>query len=104
MGVAQLETRGLWVITPLAQNVCEVTFVVNFVDKGKIPTSLVNANIGRALDALSFLKVFYERNGPVVDVEVSLRSARNRYSHLQSPTKQTHSFVFAWLTPSHLLR
>ena len=91
LGVAQLETRGLWVITQMAQNVCEVTFVVNFVDKGKIPTSLVNANIGRALDALSFLKVFYERNGPVVDVEVSLRSARNSYSHLQSTTKQTHS-------------
>jgi len=74
VGVAQLETRGLWVITPLAQNVCEVTFVVNIVDKGKIPTSLVNANIGRALNPVTFLKAFYERTGLVVDAEVSERS------------------------------
>ena len=77
LGVAQLETKGVWVIVPIAQNLCEVTYVVNIVDKGKIPTSLVNANIGRALNAVTFLKVFYERNGLVVDAEVSAPSARN---------------------------
>jgi len=74
LGVVQLEAKGVWVITPHAQNVCEVTCVLNFVDKGKIPTSVVNANIGRALDALSFFKVFYERNGLVVDAEVRLEA------------------------------
>jgi len=74
VGVTQLETKGVWIITPLAQNLCEIMFVVNIVDKGKIPTSLVNANIGRALDALSFLKAFYDRNGLVVDAEVRERS------------------------------
>jgi len=35
LGVAQLEAKGVWVITPLAQNVCEVTYVTNIVDKGE---------------------------------------------------------------------
>jgi len=76
LGVAQLELKGVWVITPLAQNLCEVTYVVNIVDKGKIPTSIINASIGRALTTLAFLKVFYERTGLVVDAEVSERRER----------------------------
>jgi len=71
LGVTQVETKGVWVIMPLAQNLCRITFVANIVDKGKIPTSLVNANIGRALDPVVFLKAFYERTGLVVDAEVS---------------------------------
>ena len=74
LGVSQLETKGVWIITPLAQNVCEVTFVVNIVDKGKIPTSLVNASIGRTLNAATFLKAFYERTNLVVDAEVRLEA------------------------------
>jgi len=74
LGVAQLETRGVWVIAPLAQNVCEVTHVVNIVDKGKILTSMVNASIGRALDPITYLKAFYERTGLVVDAEVRLEA------------------------------
>jgi len=74
LGVAQLESKGVWVIALLAQNVCEVTFVVNLVDKGKIPTSLVNASIGSALNAATFLKAFYERTNLVVDAEVRLEA------------------------------
>jgi len=84
LGVSQLETKGVWIITPLAQNVCEVTFVVNIVDKGKIPTSLVNASIGRTLNAATFLKAFYERTGLVVDTEVRLEAreiVQNDYIH-----------------------
>ena len=84
LGVAQLEAKGVWVIMPLAQNLCEVTFVVNIVDKGKIPTSLVNASIGRTLNAATFLKAFYERNGLVVDTEVRLEAreiVQNDYIH-----------------------
>ena len=76
LGVVQLETKGVWVITPLAHNVCEVVFVVNIVDKGKFPISLVNADIERTLNAVTFLKAFYERTGLVVDTEVSERSGR----------------------------
>ena len=74
LGVVQLETKGVWVITPLAQNLCEVTHVGNFVDKGKIPISLVNAKIGSALNTVAFLKAFYERTGLVVDAEVRLEA------------------------------
>ena len=74
LGVAQLESKGVWVIALIAQNVCEVTFVVNLVDKGKIPTSLVNASIGSALNAATFLKAFYERTNLVVDAEVRLEA------------------------------
>ena len=74
LGVTQLEARAVWIITPIAQNLCEVIFVGNFVDKGKIPTSLVNAKMGSALNTVTFLKAFYERNGQVVDAEVSERS------------------------------
>ena len=70
LGVTQLEARAVWIITPIAQNLCEVIFVGNFVDKGKIPTSLVNAKMGSALNTVTFLKAFYERNGQVVDAEV----------------------------------
>jgi len=74
LGVAQLETKGVWVITPLAQNVCEVTLVTNIVDKGKIPSSMVNAKMGSALNAVTFLRAFYERTGLVVDAEVRLEA------------------------------
>ena len=81
LGVVQLESRGVWVIKPLAQDLCEVMFVVNIADKGKIPTSLINANIGRAFDVVTIFKTFYERNGRTVDAEVSERaSARNSES------------------------
>ena len=70
LDVTQLEARAVWIITPIAQNLCEVIFVGNFVDKGKIPTSLVNAKMGSALNTVTFLKAFYERNGQVVDAEV----------------------------------
>ena len=97
LGVAQLETRGLWVITPLAQNVCEVTFVMNIVDKGKIPTSIVNANIGRALNPVTFFKVFYERTGLVVDAEVRLDARDNGMDNRLHPfSKLTHP-IFASL-------
>ena len=84
LGVTQLETKGAWIITPLAQNLCEVTLVTNIVDKGKIPTSLVNASIGRTLNAATFLKAFYERTGLVVDTEVRLEAreiVQNDYIH-----------------------
>jgi len=57
---------------------------VNIVDKGKIPTSLVNASIGRTLNAATFLKAFYERTGLVVDTEVRLEAreiVQNDYIH-----------------------
>jgi len=85
LGVVQLESRGVWVIKPLAQDLCEVMFVVNIADKGKIPTSLINANIGRAFDVVTIFKTFYERNGRTVDAEVSERaSARNSESRAQA--------------------
>ena len=101
IGIVQLETRGLWVITPLAQDLCEVTLVTNIVDKGKIPTSIINASIGRTLNAATFHKAFYERNGLVVDAEVSER--RERASHVKDeflPTKPTHSASLKMLTIS----
>ena len=85
LGVVQLETKGVWVITPLAQNLCEVTHVLNIVDKGKVHTSVVNAKTGTSLSAVAFLKAFYDRNGLVVDAEV--REAK-RDSHLKD--ENTH--------------
>ena len=93
LGVAQLESKGVWVIALLAQNVCEVTFVVNLVDKGKIPTSLVNANIGRALNAVTFLKVFYERTGLVVDAELRAEFVKNVPKTVNLITAEQKSFV-----------
>ena len=92
-GVSQLETRGVWVITPLAQNVCEVTFVMNIVDKGKIPTSIVNANIGRALNPVTFLKAFYERTGLVLDAELRAEFVKNVPRTVNSITAEQQSFV-----------
>ena len=85
LGVVQLETKGVWVITPLAQNLCEVTHVLNIVDKGKVHTSVVNAKMGTSLSAVAFLKAFYDRNGLVVDAEV--REAK-RDNHLKD--ENTH--------------
>ena len=93
LGVAQLEAKGVWVITPLAQNLCEVTHVLNFVDKGKIPTSLVNASIGRALNPVTFLKAFYERNGLVVDAELRTEFVKNVPRTVNSITAEQQSFV-----------
>ena len=93
LGVVQLETKGVWVIVPIAQNLCEVTYVVNIVDKGKIPTSLVNANIGRALNAVTFLKVFYERTGLVVDAELRAEFVKNVPKLVNLITAEQQSFV-----------
>jgi len=49
LGVAQLEAKGVWVITPLAQNVCEVTFVTNIVDKGERASLVKDEKISRAI-------------------------------------------------------
>ena len=93
LGVVQLETKGVWIITPLAQNLCEVTFAVNIVDKGKIPTSLVNANIGRALNPVTFLKAFYERTGLVVDAELRVEFDKNVPRTVNLITAEQQSFV-----------
>jgi len=93
LGVVQLETKGVWVIVPIAQNLCEIMFVTNIVDKGKIPTSLVNANIGRALNAVTFLKVFYERTGLVVDAELRAEFVKNVPKLVNLITAEQQSFV-----------
>ena len=49
LGVAQLEAKGVWVITPLAQNVCEVTYVTNIVDKGERASLVKDEKISRAI-------------------------------------------------------
>ena len=77
VGVVQLQSKGVWVIKPLAQNLCDVTFVTNIIDEGKIPTSVVNSQIIRNLSLITFLKTFYERNGLEADAEVSERSEAN---------------------------
>ena len=93
LGVVQLETRGVWVITPLAQNLCEVTLVANIVDKGKIPTSLVNAKIGSALNVVAFLKEFYERSGLVVDKELRAEFVKNVPRTVHLITDEQELFV-----------
>jgi len=65
--VRQLEIKGVWVIRPIAQNLCEVTLVASFHDTDHtfLPINLVNANVRRFLNSLNFVKNFYERNGLV---------------------------------------
>ena len=75
-------------IKPLAQNLCDVTFVTNIIDEGKIPTSVVNSQIIRNLSLITFLKTFYERNGLEADAEVSERSEAKRTSHVEDVSRQ----------------
>ena len=88
VGVVQLQSKGVWVIKPLAQNLCDVTFVTNIIDEGKIPTSVVNSQIIRNLSLITFLKTFYERNGLEADAEVSERSEAKRTSHVEDVSRQ----------------
>ena len=83
----------MWVITLLAQNLCEVIFVINFVDKGKIPTLFVNASIGRAFNAATFFKAFFERNGLVVDAELRTEFVKNVPKTVNLITAEQKSFV-----------
>ena len=66
----QLKTKGCWFITPLSKNVCEVTLITNIVDEGRIPIAIINKKIGSALKVVSFLRLFYQRNGQIVDKEM----------------------------------
>ena len=70
-GFVSLDAKGIWLFKSLAPNVCEVTYVVTFQDNGNLPTSFTNAKIGQALNAATFLKDFYNRNGLTVDKEIS---------------------------------
>ena len=45
--VVQLLAKGVWVLRRLALNVCEVTFVHRFEDKGDIPNKIFNMKVSR---------------------------------------------------------
>ena len=68
--VVQLHYKGVWIFDKKSDNICDVTFVNRIEDKGKLPTKIVNASIGRTLDVVSQLKRFFERNGGAVDQEL----------------------------------
>tara|TARA_B110000967_G_C18308740_1_gene281937 strand:+ start:66 stop:476 length:411 start_codon:yes stop_codon:yes gene_type:complete len=74
VGITQLESKGVCLFAPLTQHLCEVTYVLNFVDKGKVPQSVLNTKMGNSLNIVAFLKAFYERSGLMVDAEVRLEA------------------------------
>jgi len=45
--VVQVLTRGIWIVSPVAPNVCEVTLINRMEDTGKIPQKITNIVIGR---------------------------------------------------------
>jgi len=66
----QLKVRGLILISQLAENVCEVTYVLNFVDKVYIPVNVLNTKLISGMAAINFLKDAFERSGLQVDQEL----------------------------------
>ena len=68
--VVQVFIKGVYMIKPIAPNVCEATFVNRLEDTGKIPKKIFSTQIGRSLRAVNDLKNYFERNGLVVDKEV----------------------------------
>ena len=86
-GIVEKKSKGVWLIKSLAENVCEVVYVVTTVNKGKMPTSWVNYRIRRLLNASCFMRDFYERNGEVVDKEVSERALRKTRIIAMNPPK-----------------
>jgi len=60
---------------------------------GKIPIALVNAKMGSALNAITFLKAFYERNGLVVDAELRDKFVKEVPRTVNLFTAEQHLFV-----------
>ena len=68
--IVQLLTKGVWLLEPIAANVCQATLVIRIEDTGKLPKKIVNSKIGSSLDVMSSLGRFFERNGLAVDKDI----------------------------------
>jgi len=65
--IVQVLMTGVYLIKPIAPNVCEATMVNRLEDTGKIPKKIFNTTVGRSLLAVNDLKNYFERSGLIVD-------------------------------------